>query len=157
MIMYRRVDRNRPKTIPEELIDKEIRDLIEKENIEYKTKFKEWKLQQEMMNLPIFLADGTCYRIEFHETKTVKDVLSKVHTESKLIQKNIQLIDMRLRLYDGFKKRGAKPLTDNNVALKNLDITKNQAMFVEIRKSGEDFENWIPDQMLLQLMTYDEK
>ena len=155
MVVYRRVDTGRGSdAIPDSAIDAALREAVAKENAEYKVKFAEYKRQQQMRDLPVFFADGKSVRLEVHESKTVDDVLAMVKARAGL---DVAIGDMRLRKYDGFKKRGDFPYDDRAATLKSAGIEKHQAMFVEIRKPNAKFEEWIPEQMELRLMTFDVK
>jgi len=148
-----------------EEIEEALRKEIEQENAKWHEKFKEWKRQQEMIEANVFFG-GDYVRISMHKSKTVeaavKNAISQ-HLElnkdedMKRMLQDVKLSNIRLREYDGLKKRGTRPIQPMSFTLEKAEVKKHQALFLEVKKDGEEFEEYIPDQMQLALMTYDKK
>ncbi|GAB5364610.1 hypothetical protein AAMO2058_000984500 [Amorphochlora amoebiformis] len=164
MIMYRLKTPGNINQVSEGDIEDKLREAISKENEEYAKKKAEWKKSQEMIEANVFFA-GDFVKVCLHNSKSLGDVITaavKDHVEHNKSESAkglgaVKVENMRIREYDGFKKRGMRPLGANSISLKDAGVKKHQALYLEVKADGEDFEEFIPDQMSLALMTYDSK
>jgi len=145
MLMYRRVDADPMQEVSDEIIPAEMRDLITRED-------EKWVQKRTEFWLRIMHADQI-EEVVFDRNETFGAQVDKVLKEFKL-PNEVRREDIRFRAMNMGKK--ARAFENIDQSFSDIGIDDGDAIFMEIKKPDEDFEEVEVDWIILKVMGLDD-
>jgi len=144
MLMYRRIDEDPKIEVSNELIPEELRDLIKKEDDKWLKKRTEFWLR--------ISYEERKEEVVFDRNETFGNQLEKVLTEFGI---DTGTAKENIRFRAAHMGRKARPFEDIDQHFVDIGMEDGDAVFMEIKKPGEDFEEVAVDWIKLKVIGLD--